>query len=222
MTDLATEEIEVDDDGDVVDELAIQLAVEGDTSVGLTRHEMNEAWRRLEDDGDLDVDGIASTLGVTSRTIHRWRLLGAVNRGRAGQRKGAPRKAATVTPLTDTPQPGYAEVVTLLMQAQGSTSKRAQKLAGRITSDLDELRELMEGEAERREAAAEVERLERQLREAKARLKGKAPKESTTAAKPEVDTKAVRRWAVSQGIPVPDRGSIKAEVVEQYRRANGV
>lgn len=47
----------------------------------------------------------------------------------------------------------------------------------------------------------------------------------TTAAKPvkpasDVDPKAVRKWAASQGIAVNDRGRISAEVVDKYREAH--
>ena len=37
-----------------------------------------------------------------------------------------------------------------------------------------------------------------------------------------VDLKDVRQWAKANGVPVPDRGRIAGEVIEQYRVAVGV
>ena len=34
-----------------------------------------------------------------------------------------------------------------------------------------------------------------------------------------VDTKAVRAWAASNGVPMNARGRVSAEVIEQYRKA---
>lgn len=60
----------VPDDGEI-DEIAVERAVAGDP-VGLTESELHEAFRRQADKGHSD-ESIAARLGVTSRTILRWR-----------------------------------------------------------------------------------------------------------------------------------------------------
>lgn len=55
-----------------VDEVAVERAVGGDRNVPLTRYEMAEAWRQLED-RRLTADMIGARLGVSGRTVGRWR-----------------------------------------------------------------------------------------------------------------------------------------------------
>ena len=49
------------------------------------------------------------------------------------------------------------------------------------------------------------------------RVSTRAPQQKVVAAG--VDTKAVRKWAESNGIQLSDRGRIPAHVIEQYRAA---
>ena len=49
------------------------------------------------------------------------------------------------------------------------------------------------------------------------RVSSRAPRSKVIA--PTVDTKAVRKWAESNGIEVSNRGRISARVLEQYRAA---
>src|SRR5258705_84309 len=55
------------------------------------------------------------------------------------------------------------------------------------------------------------------------RVKGtagaKAPHRAANA--PELDSRAIRAWAESQGIEVSSRGRVPAEVVAQYQKAHG-
>ncbi len=57
---------------DLIDEMAVELAMEGDTDVPLTAKEMKAAWRRLEA-RNLDASEIADLLGITPRTVFCWR-----------------------------------------------------------------------------------------------------------------------------------------------------
>ncbi len=58
------------------------------------------------------------------------------------------------------------------------------------------------------------------------RAGGSSPRQRTAASsKPrptggDVDPKAVRAWAVANGVEVSARGRLKGEIVEQYRAAN--
>lgn len=74
----------VDDDLDVpdaepdpeaVDDTAVQRAIDGEKAIGLSRVERMEAARVLTEQGVIAKD-IAARLGVTSRTIVRWRAAG--------------------------------------------------------------------------------------------------------------------------------------------------
>lgn len=103
--------------------------------------------------------------------------------------------AATSTPAATGPPPLTKpdEIRVLLNTAKAHPSKRIQNAADRVFDSLDKVRALIredeEKHAEKRKAAAakaearaEVERLEEQLREAKAKLRGKpaaAPKRNT-------------------------------------------
>lgn len=62
----------VDEYIDDIDDIAVERACRGETAVPLNRAEMCAAWRILEDRG-LSASGIATRLGVTERTVTRWR-----------------------------------------------------------------------------------------------------------------------------------------------------
>lgn len=109
----------------------------------------------------------------------------------------APQPQVARPPVAATQQPEALtrpdEIRILLNTAKAHPTKRIQNAANKVFDDLDKLRALIaedqEKHAERRKAEqakaaarAEVERLEAQLREAKAKLRGKvaAPKSSVT------------------------------------------
>ncbi len=58
--------------GDDVDDIAVERACHGDRTVTLNRAEHAAAWRALERQ-QLPAREIARILGVTPRTVFRWR-----------------------------------------------------------------------------------------------------------------------------------------------------
>lgn len=58
----------------IVDEVAIHRAIRGDRTVRLSRMERSEAVRILTDRGESQ-EQIAERLGVTDRTVGRWRAI---------------------------------------------------------------------------------------------------------------------------------------------------
>jgi hypothetical protein len=85
---------------------------------------------------------------------------------------------------------------TLLEQASGHGDGKVSRLAAKIEANLDDLRALMAASVEQEKARREVERLEEQLREAKARLRGGRSAPTTSAAKgwtPEARAAAAER-----------------------------
>ena len=48
-----------------------------------------------------------------------------------------------------------------------------------------------------------------------------APEEPATSTTSTVDSRKVRAWAISQGIPVGKRGRIKPDVIARYNEAHG-
>lgn len=151
------------DDGDdltdrqIVDETAVQRRCRGDRTVTLNRAEAFAAFALLEQAG-MSAAEIATRLGVTARTVDRWR------NGHVVDPYGLPGVVMT-TPTPDT-------IGLLLEQASGHGSPKVQRLAGRIEGLLDDLRGLIKASEAQEETRQEVARLERQLAEAKAKLRG--------------------------------------------------
>lgn len=48
-----------------------------------------------------------------------------------------------------------------------------------------------------------------------------APEPATSTTSATVDSRKVRAWAISQGIPVGKRGRIKPDVIARYTEAHG-
>ena len=69
---------------EVIDEIAVNRALEGDLTVTLTEPELQHVWERLETD-EYSAEEIAETLGITRRTVTRWRAAGNVMQGRTGR-----------------------------------------------------------------------------------------------------------------------------------------
>lgn len=109
------------------------------------------------------------------------------------------------------------EVAVLLRRATRHDSRKVQTAAKRALAAVQKVRDLIAEDerlfAERRKAREEVERLQRELAAAKARLRGK-PAEETDR----VDPKTVRAWAAEHGVECPRQGRVPKTVLEQYQR----
>lgn len=145
----------------------------------------------------------------------------------------APRPATTspssVTAPEARPVGPPDEIQVLLNTAKGHPSKRIQNAANRVFDDLDRLRALIredqekhaarrQAEAEKAQVRAEVERLQRQLADAKAKLRG-----TSSATTPTRDggpsIAEIRAWAKANGVECPGRGRLPAAVHEAYEAA---
>lgn len=100
----------------------------------------------------------------------------------------------------------------LLQAGLAHEDQRIRRAAEKAKAAIDRLSGLVREYDAKAEARAEVGRLERELAEAKAALRG--PKAKATPGG--IDAKAVRAWAATQGITVPPRGRIPADVLARY------
>lgn len=109
-------------------------------------------------------------------------------------------------------------VATLLHQASQSSSGRIRNAGKKIHGLLDDLREQLEADRERDSARKEVERLEAQLRAAKAKLTGKpsAAKSSQDGPSPS----EIRSWARNAGVNCPAVGRVPEHVRQAYADAH--
>lgn len=169
-------------------------------------------------------------------------------------------RPATTSPSSVTspdarPVQGPDEIRVLLNTAKAHPSKRIQAAADRVFDNLDKLRTLIrddqekhaerrKAEAEKAAARAEVERLERQLAEAKAKLRGKTASPQspggrtasesgqlasvrggglvTTADLDALGTtsKEVRTWAHDNDVECPDTGRLPSRVLDAWKTAH--
>lgn len=90
---------DADSSGDDIDEVAVERATRGDRGVPLNRAEHRAAWQLLEHRGHSS-RGIAAILGVSDRTVCRWR---------AG---------------TDSPYPRRADAATRVLRGPSSQRRR--------------------------------------------------------------------------------------------------
>jgi len=208
--------VSVASDG-VVDELAIEQALEGNTDIPLTAKEMKVAWRRLEGQ-NIEASEIAETLGVTPRTVFRWRQ-GMAPTARPGSPSRQPLTRPAVAP---TPKPEPVTVATLearIAEGMKSPVKSVQRAAERARDAVQRFVEIEReerGKAALHAEAAELER-QRQLREVKAKLRGK-PTEAAPA--PAASVADIRAWRQDQGIYAPVKGRLPREAVEAYEQAH--
>lgn len=163
---------------------------------------------------------------------------------RAEHRATAPtnprRVAATPAPrpvhVTEPAEPGTIDALLARADkiAEFSGTARVRRAAKKVRDAATALEEALAGVEERKRAAAreaaakakaraEVERLERELAEAKARLKGSTP--ATTKAKSATSSTTsaaarIRAWARDNGITCPAVGRVPAAVREQYEQAH--
>ncbi len=117
----------------------------------------------------------------------------------------------TETPSTDT-------IAVLISKAQKSSRKRTRAKADKISDLVADLRTLLDFEEHddkaREVARKDVERLERELREAKARMKGGTVEDSGPSAAD------IRAWAKSEGVECPAKGRVPESVREAYEAAS--
>lgn len=136
-------------------------------------------------------------------------------------------------------------LIDLVTEASQSTSSQTRKLGARLDTLAETVAERLSderataaeraaAEGQRAEALAEVQRLEDQLREARARLGGArapaSPSRSKAGAAGGVSTTAaydggppssvIRAWAREQAIEVPAKGTLPKAVVDRYREAH--
>jgi len=155
---------------DLIDEMAVELAMEGDTDVPLTAKEMKAAWRRLEAP-NLDASEIADLLGITPRTVFRWRQgMTPVSRPGRSARLVATGAIATVTTPPIQPSPPAQTLEVRLAEGRKSQLKSVQQAAKRANEAPERFRQVEQEERGKAAARAGIARLERELREAKAKL----------------------------------------------------
>lgn len=111
----------------------------------------------------------------------------------------------------------------LLANGEASTRARTRSKAKRARDLLHDLRVILNAEAQedeqRTQAAAEVERLTRELAEAKARLRGGSP--TTLDVDASVTAADLRRWAADNGVECPAMGRVPQQVRAAYEAATG-
>ena len=229
-----------------VDEVAVQRAVEGDINVRLTVTELREALARLEDEG-LPDETISTTLGVTRRSIVRWRASGGPTEGRLGDPQASarwsPQSRAAATSRGSAPAPPSVSSLDALLQTAhrlASDAPAVKKALDRALTAIDNLKTAIDDTAVKASARAEVARLEAALTEAKARLRGSpaSPSPSTEGERARSQTivsdwnqpkqragsavpyAEVNRWLRSQGIPT-GRGRPPRDLVDRYLAAHG-
>lgn len=113
-----------------------------------------------------------------------------------------PRKKGPAMTATD-PRVGMRELTT-------HTDKRIAKAAGKALAAYDTLTDLVSDYQDKAQARLDVERLERELVAARAKLRpAKKPQETR-------DWRAIRTWAKEQSIDCPATGRVPRTVVEQY------
>ena len=180
-----------------VDEVAVERACMGDRTVSLNRAEAAEAFRLLDQRG-LSANQIADVLGTTARTVQRWR---------DGDTSPITRAGAVTVDHT-------REKISAALQSRVPAVRRAATKAEAALTALDQV--IAEWDA-KEQALERIAELEAELAEAKAKLRGPA-KPAMTKPGPGVHSLA-RAWARQQGITVPSKGLVPAEIVEAYHQA---
>lgn len=186
--------------------------------------------------GYPDVDKLAWAVDVLEKKLADTDVLP----DRTGEKRPDERPFRLTSPTTTrpapTPQPTAPSrpdgIQALIATAKGHDSKRIQNAADKVLDGLDRLRTLMREDeekhaarraaaAEKAEARAEVERLQQQLAEARAKLRGNTG--------PAVDGKTstvgpsaadVRAWAAKNDVACPAVGRVPSAVREAYDDAH--
>lgn len=150
----------------------------------------------------------------------------------------APVAARPTPPPPETPLTRPDEIRVLINTGKGHDSKRIQAAADKVLDAVDRLRTLIDEDqakhaerrardAEKAAARAEIERLEKQLAAAKAKLRGgSAPKAPTGLVTSEdlaalgVTSKQVRAWANEHDVDCPTSGRLPSRVLDAWRAAH--
>lgn len=196
---------------------------------------------------ETDVQQLLDEYGPDKERL-RWSIDELERQARAAERAAIPpasRPGIQPTRTTPTPRPVHVAqpsepgtIDALLVRAdkiaEFSGTARVRRAAKKVRDAATALEEALAGVEERKRAAAreaaakakaraEVERLERELAEAKARLKGSTP--ATPKAKDATSSTTsaaarIRAWARDNGITCPAVGRVPAAVREQYENAH--
>lgn len=162
------------------------------------------------------VDRIADLVGVDRRTV-----IGVAHQHRYRITRHGTAELIGDQPVTTAPLPGprpHSNLGTLAVAVNELTrhkDPRVAKAASKCREQLVKLIDAVSDYDEKAEARAEVERLEAQLAEAKAKLRRTPP----SIGQPDVDSKKVRAWAAENGVDCPRVGRVPQHVVEQYLAA---
>jgi len=179
------------------------------------------------------IDLLAAKIDRDRNTIPEGRPLPKTTPGAAPTPTPAAPRPATTSPSSVTspdarPVGAPDEIRVLLNTGKTHTSKRIQKAADRVFDAIGHLRDLLAEdqeknaarraeEAQKAAARAEIQRLEKALADAKAKLRGGSkPVATTLDVDNSVSAAQLRAWAKTNGIDVPDRGPIPTDVREQY------
>jgi hypothetical protein len=131
---------------------------------------------------------------------------------------------ATVTTPPIQPLPPAQTLEARLAEGRKSQLKSVQQAAKRANEAPERFRQVEQEERGEAAARAGIARLERELREAKAKLRAKpavaAPPPKAEPSNQRGNQAVVRAWCVSQGIEVPRMGRLPREAVEAYEQAH--
>jgi len=179
------------------------------------------------------IELLAAKIDKERNEIPPGRSLPTSTAGAASTSTPAAPRPATTSPSSVTnpdarPVGAPDEIRVLLNTGKNHTSKRIQKAADRVFDAIGHLRDLLAEdqeknaarraeEAQKAAARAEIQRLEKALADAKAKLRGGSkPVATTLDVDNSVSAAQLRAWAKTNGIDVPDRGPIPTDIREQY------
>jgi hypothetical protein len=182
-----------------VDDVAVERACKGDRSIPLNRSEVATAVELCQRRG-LSANETGELLGITSRTVVRIR------------------SGETDAPYT---RPGVTvdntrEKMTAALQSRVPAVRRAAEKATAALTGLDQV--ITEWDA-KEQALERIAELEAELAAAKAALRGPQAAANPKAA-PGAHSQA-RAWAREQGIAVPPKGLVSADIITAWQQATG-
>lgn len=142
----------------------------------------------------------------------------------ASERTAPPALASEIRPVhRDLITEGKAHSAVKVQRAAVKAEVALQTLANLLDATRAEEAAKRRAEAEKAAARAEVERLEKQLADAKAKLRAPARAAATAAAAPKqagIAAKDIRAWAASANVGCPPTGPVPAKVVDAYLAAH--
>lgn len=167
------------------------------------------------------IDRIADLVGVDRRTVigvaHAtgYRITAHGTAELIGDQPMTP--VPTPPPLQPARRSTIGEVALAVNELTRHKDARVRKQAERTITQVRRLVDVLSEYDEKAAARAEVERLEQQLRDAKAKLRGSG--EQVPLVGPAVDSKAIRAWAARNGVDCPSVGPVPQRVVDAYQAA---